>query len=144
MKRMILLATVIMLFGTSWLFSKENYRGGHKVMVATDTLVKADTSSSGFEMIWTEDMQGEYYLTWEIGSIDGDTKWKLFHIYGNDTTVMVDTVKVDSAQAVENDSQAAKFSTALYHEWLFVSFGDTNDDSITVKCEINAAAQPRR
>jgi hypothetical protein len=140
MKRFSLIMVMLIVVVVMWLDAKENFKGGHTVLIDTDTLTAADTSVSAFKMIYTEKMQGEYCLTYEIINVANNTKWKLFHIYGNDTTVMADTVKIDSLQAEKNGSYSSRLKSALYHQWMLVSFGGATD-KISGKVSINAASR---
>lgn len=140
MKKVNLIIILLMIFVTLS-FSYEKWRGGLKTIVSFDTLVAADTTEGNFQMLFTDKMAGEYYLSYYIVNINANTKWKLYHIYGNDTTAMVDTVMVDSLQAAKNGSLSAKLKCAYYHKWYAISFGSAGD-SITVKAEINAAQSP--
>ena len=143
MKKLILSILVLVLI-TLFLtpaFSYEKWHGGLRTVISLDTLLAADTTEGNFQMLFTNEMAGEYYLDYFITNLNGNTKWKLYHVYGNDTTAMVDTVLVDSLQAEKNGSLAAKLKAAYYHQWYAVSFGAGND-SITVEATVNAAQLP--
>ena len=132
------IAILIMLLGFIVLLpSVTKNKGGYKTIIAFDTLVAADTTEGTFLQMWGEFLDGAVFLDWQVINVNANTKYKIYYLYGNDTTIMADTVLLDSLQAEKNGSSNINWKPALYYKFYAITFGSAGD-SVTIRSGANS------
>lgn len=130
MKKMITIMLLLVAF--VWLSGKTDVKGGYKTVIPFDTLVAADTVEGNFLYLFGEDLEGSVLLDWQVININANTKYKIYYLYGNDSTIMADTVLLDSLQAEKNGSSNMKLKPGLYYKFYGITFGSAGD-SVTIR-----------
>lgn len=124
---------MVLILSATIAFAKVDIVGGYfSTVIPFDTLVEVDTVEGEFLYLFGEFLEGSVFLDWQVININANTKYKMYYLFGNDTTVMADTVLLDSLQAEKNGSSAHKLKPATYYKFYGIIFGSAGD-SLTMR-----------